>query len=266
MGYKKLQLKLPTSYTDDYIKQMIRKRFHLNEFSFHIEKKSLDARKKNDIHWLINLVVFSPAFSGEQYPSPPPLDIPYKQREESVVVVGSGPAGFFSAHILQKAGFSVTIVERGSEIKKRTLSIQTLEKDGEFSPTNNYAFGEGGAGTFSDGKLTSRSKHISRERHFILSEYVKAGAPEEIMYLAHPHLGTDNLRLIVKNLREAFLSNGGTVRFDTQLTDIHIKNGQVTKVICNTGELEADHVLYATGYCAYDTYRMLLNSGVRFHI
>ncbi|RKY55901.1 MAG: FAD-dependent oxidoreductase, partial [Candidatus Neomarinimicrobiota bacterium] len=93
----------------------------------------------------------------------------------------------------------------------------------------------------------------------------KAGAPEEIMYLAHPHLGTDNLKIIVKNLREVFLTNGGTVRFDTQLTDIHIKNGQVTKVICNTGELDADHVLIAAGHSAYDTYRMLLKRGVLFH-
>jgi uncharacterized protein len=265
MGYRTIQLKLPTNYRDDYLKEMIRKRFHLNEFTFLIEKKSLDARKKNDIHWLLNLAVFSPAFLSEQYPSPPSLDIPFKDRKESVVVVGSGPAGFFSAHILQKAGFSVTLVERGSEVIKRTSAIQTLEKNGEFSPANNYAFGEGGAGTFSDGKLTSRSKHISRERQFILSEYVKAGAPEEIMYMAHPHVGTDNLKIIVKNLREAFLSNGGTVRFDTQLTDIHIKNGHVTKVICDTCELEADHVLIAAGHSAYDTYRMLLKRGVPFH-
>lgn len=265
MGYRAIQLKLPTNYREDYLKEMIRKRFHLNEFTFQIEKKSLDARKKNDIHWLVNLVVFSPTFSGEQYSSPSSLDIPYKNRKESVVVVGSGPAGFFSAHILQKAGFTVTIVERGSEVSKRTSAIQTLEKNGEFSPANNYAFGEGGAGTFSDGKLTSRSKNISRERQFILSEYVNAGAPEEIMYMAHPHLGTDNLKIIVKNLRETFLANGGTIRFDTKLTDIHIKNGQVTKVICDTCELDADHVLIAAGHSAYDTYRMLLKCGIPFH-
>jgi hypothetical protein len=265
MGYRAIQLKLPTNYRDDYIKQMIRKRFHLNEFSFQVEKKSLDARKKNDIHWLLNLVVFSPAFSGEQYPSPPSLKIPYKNRKESVGVVGSGPAGFFSAHVLQKAGFSVTIIERGSEVKARTVAINDLEKNGIFSASNNYAFGEGGAGTFSDGKLTSRSKHISAERRFILSEYVKAGAPEEILYMAHPHLGTDNLKLIVANLRKTFLENGGTIQFDTHMTDIHIKNGHVTGLVCDSGDISADHVLIAAGHSAYDTYRMLMRRGVPFH-
>jgi len=265
VGYKKLQLKLPTANTDEHIRQMICERLYLKDFSYVIEKKSLDARKKNDIHWLMNFVVSSPSLQGESYTPSPSLDIPYKKRKETVAVIGSGPAGFFSAHVLQKAGFSVTIIERGSEVTARSKAIKDLEENGSFSATNNYAFGEGGAGTFSDGKLTSRSKHISRERQFILNEYVKAGAPEEILYMAHPHLGTDNLKLIVANLRKTFLENGGTIKFDTHMSDIHIKNGHVTGLVCNNDELTPDHVLIAAGHSAYDTYRMLMRRGVPFH-
>ncbi|MDP2722007.1 MAG: FAD-dependent oxidoreductase [Bacteroidales bacterium] len=264
MGFKSLQIKLPTLYRDEDIKKAIRKQMGAMDFSFEIEKKSLDARKKNDIHWQINLIVSSDLIKGEAYVPPEPLSIPYKKRNEKVIVVGSGPAGFFSAHVLQLAGFQVTIIERGSEVEHRTKAIHLLESKGEFTAQNNYAFGEGGAGTFSDGKLTSRSKHISDERRFILSEYVKAGAPDEILYMAHPHVGTDNLKLVVANLRRQFMENGGQFLFNTQLEKISVKGKQVDKIMCNTGELEADHIVLATGHSAYDTYRMLINNGVQF--
>ncbi|MFA5419056.1 MAG: FAD-dependent oxidoreductase, partial [Bacteroidales bacterium] len=264
MGYKSLQIKLPTLYRDEDIKKAIRKQLGAMDFSFEIEKKSLDARKKNDIHWQINLIVSSDQIKGEAYVAQKPLSIPYKRRNEKVIVIGSGPAGFFSAHVLQLAGFQVTIIERGSEVEHRTKAIHLLESNGEFAAQNNYAFGEGGAGTFSDGKLTSRSKHISDERRFILSEYVKAGAPEEILYMAHPHVGTDNLKLVVANLRRQFLENGGQFLFNTRLENIAVKGKQVDKIVCNTGELEADQIVLATGHSAYDTYRMLINNGVQF--
>jgi uncharacterized FAD-dependent dehydrogenase len=162
------------------------------------------------------------------------------------------------------AGFHVTLIERGSDVTKRSNAINKLETKGEFSNQNNYAFGEGGAGTFSDGKLTSRSKHISAERRFILLEYVKAGAPEEILHMAHPHVGTDNLKTVVANLREKFESIGGTFLFNTQLQDIEVKAGKVNKITCNTGELQADFVILATGHSAYETYRMLIKRGVQF--
>ncbi len=177
MGYKSIQVKVPTDYSDKQLRSVIGKQLGIRDFSFQIEKKSLDARKKNDTHWLIGVVVSSGEIEGDEYAAPPSLEIPFKKRSEKVVVVGSGPAGFFAAYVLQLAGFQVTIIERGAEVEKRSRAIDLLESKGEFNDQNNYAFGEGGAGTFSDGKLTSRSKHISRERSFILSEYVKAGAP-----------------------------------------------------------------------------------------
>jgi uncharacterized FAD-dependent dehydrogenase len=264
MGYKTLQIKVPTDYSQENLEKAIAKQLGFIEFSFQIEKKSLDARKKNDIHWLISVAVSSEKIAENEYLAEEPLEIPYKKRSEEVVVVGSGPAGFFAAHVLQLSGFHVTIIERGEEVEQRTRAINLLESKGAFNEQNNYAFGEGGAGTFSDGKLTSRSKHISRERSFILSEYVKAGAPEEILYMAYPHVGTDNLKVIVANLRGLFLQNGGTFLFNTQLTDLLIKGDRVTGLVTSKGEMEADHIILATGHSAYDTYRMLIEKGIRF--
>lgn len=263
MGYRVLQVKLPTYYSDDDLRLLLSKKLGFTDFSYQLTKKGLDARKKNDIHWLTSIVVSSDNLPSEEYTEPKSITIPYKKRGRTVIVVGSGPAGFFTAHALQLAGFEVTIVERGSEVAQRSLAIQRLEERGEFSSENNYAFGEGGAGTFSDGKLTSRSKHISSERLYILSEYVKAGAPKEISYMTHPHIGTDILKVVVTNLRQKFLNNGGVFLFNTMLEDILIKNNRVEKVVCNHAELQADYIIFATGHSAYETYRMLIRRGVQ---
>lgn len=264
MGHSILQIKLPTDYSMEDIEMIIQEQLGSSDFTYHIDKKSLDARKKQDIHWLLNVMVCSNLIPGSDYTDPAPLDIPIKKRNEKVIVVGSGPAGFFAAHVLQLAGFKVTIIERGSDVDKRNKAIQELDTKGVFSAQNNYAFGEGGAGTFSDGKLTSRSKRISNERRFIMSEYVKAGAPEEILYMAHPHVGTDNLKIIVRNLRKQFLENGGEFLFDTYMESITVKGKKVSSIRCNTGDMEADHFVLATGHSAYDTYRMLIERGVLF--
>lgn len=264
MGFKTIQIKLPTNYSEHEIRQAIIRTLGLKAFTFQLEKKSLDARKKNDIHWQTTVGVTSEEIKGEAYENPKALEIPLKKREEKIVVVGSGPAGFFAAFVLQKAGFQVTLIERGSDVTKRSLAIQQLETFGNFSNQNNYAFGEGGAGTFSDGKLTSRSKHISLERQFILNEYVKAGAPEEILYMAHPHVGTDNLKIVVANLRAAFVNMGGRFLFDTELLDVVVNNKQVTQISTNQVDFEVDQLILATGHSAYDTYRMLIKRGVNF--
>lgn len=264
MGYKSIQIKVPTDYSDEQLRNAIGKQLSLNNFSFLVERKSLDARNKNNIHWLLGLVISSENIKGDDFVPPEPLDISRKRRTGKVVVVGSGPAGFFAAYVLQIAGFEVTIIERGSKVEPRSSAIKLLESTGVFSDQNNYAFGEGGAGTFSDGKLTSRSKHISKERRFILSEYVKAGAPEEILFMTHPHVGTDNLKEIVANLRQKFIDEGGSFLFETQLTDIIFNGKKAIAVATSIGEIEADRVILATGHSAYDTYRMLIEKGLQF--
>ena len=264
MGYKTVQVEMPSDYTEESLQKALIRIAGTDDFSFRIEKKSLDARKMNRIHWLMTVIISSDKFEGENYQASPQLDIPSKKRSEKVVVAGSGPAGFFAAHVLQQAGFQVSILERGSEVTQRSKAIRDLEKNGTFSPENNYAFGEGGAGTFSDGKLTSRSKHISLEREYILSEYVKAGAPEEILYMAYPHVGTDNLKKMVVKLRDTFRENGGEILFDTRVTDIIANKGRISGIVSDKGDFEADHLIFATGHSAYDTYRMLLKRGVQF--
>ena len=209
MGYREISLKLPADFTEEQLQRKISKRLGLKSFSFRMEHKSLDARKKHDIHWKIKVAVSSRELKTGAPVVPPPLQIPYRKRNTKVVVVGSGPAGFFAALLLQQAGFQATLLERGCEVAKRAKSIETFETTGQFDASGNYAFGEGGGGTFSDGKLTARTRRFSQEKAFITSAYIRAGAPEEIAYLAHPHIGSDNLRIIVKNLREEFHPHGG---------------------------------------------------------
>ena len=264
MGYKKISLKLPTDFTPEQLKKKISKELHIQNFTHTIENKSLDARKRSNIHWVVTASISSEEIKGEKPDQKPDLTISYKKREDKAIVIGSGPAGFFAAFALQKAGFNTTIIERGTDVEKRTQGIDNFEKTGQFDSKSNYSFGEGGAGTFSDGKLTSRSKHISQERKFILSSYVKAGAPEEILYMAHPHVGSDNLKVIVKNLRKEFIEIGGKILFETTLEDIKVKDGKVTVAVTNKGDFETDLFLIAPGHSAYETYRMLIKHGVQF--
>ena len=264
MGYSIIDIKVPTAYNEELLRKIIGGSLRIRSFSYQIENKSLDARNKNRIHWVIRVAVVSDELKGKEAPQVETLKIPYRKRKEEILVVGSGPAGFFCAFVLQQAGFNTTLIERGSEVLKRSRSILNFERNAVFDPINNYAFGEGGAGTFSDGKLTSRSKHISKERQFILESYIAAGAPEEIAYLTYPHLGTDNLKKIVKNLRNEYERLGGKMLFETMLEDIRVKNGKVTEAITSAGVLPLDALFIAPGHSAYETYRMLMRRGVAF--
>ncbi len=265
MGFTHISLKLPTDYQADRLRKKIGNLLDITDFSFQVESKSLDARKKNNIHWQLRVLVESPELGDGEVYQKQKLIIPHKKRRQKAVVVGSGPAGFFSAFVLQKAGFQTTLIDRGSAVAKRDIGIQRFEKTGLFDPQSNYAFGEGGAGTFSDGKLTSRSKKISLEKEFILSSYVAAGGPAEIAYMTHPHLGSDNLKTIVHNLNQQFQELGGQVLFETMLEDLKVVNGKVTAAQTSAGSLEADYFLIASGHSAFETYRMLIHKGVAFH-
>lgn len=264
MGFQTVNLKMPAGYSDEQLRSRIGKMLRIRNFSFQIEHKSLDARNKPQVWWQIRAGVSSPEIMGGEVPVATELEIPSVKNRLPVVVVGSGPAGFFAAFVLQKAGYRVTLVERGSEVNTRSRAVGKFEQTGYFDSRNNYAFGEGGAGTFSDGKLTSRSKHISAEKQFIIKTYIRAGAPPEIEYLAYPHLGTDNLRKIVRNLRLFFEDMGGTILFDTMLLDIGVKNGKVNRAITSAGEIDCSAMFIAPGHSAYETYRMLMKRGVPF--
>lgn len=266
MGHQIIELKLPTGYTEPELREAIASQLGIRDFSYQIESQSLDARNKSRIHWLMRVGVSSAEIRGGEAPLAQSLDIPYKKRNQEVFILGSGPAGFFSALVLQLAGFDTVLVERGAEVDSRAGKLQQFEKTGVFSPVANYSFGEGGAGTFSDGKLTSRSKHISRERNFFTEQYIQAGAPPEIAYLAHPHVGSDKLRVVVKNLREKYQSLGGKILFETLLSGLVIRQGRVEEAVTTSGTFAADHFVLAPGHSAYETYRMLIGQGVPFRI
>ncbi len=264
MGYREITIKLPTDYDDASLNSAIKKNLQIGNFSKIIEKKSLDARKKENIHWLLKVAVSSDELKGGESPVAESLSIPFRQREKTALVIGTGPAGFFAAYTLQKAGFKTKLLERGKDVKNRKNDIDLFERTGHFVKNSNYAFGEGGAGTFSDGKLTSRTKKISKEKSFILNTYIQAGAPEEIAYMTHPHLGSDNLLIITENLRKQFIYLGGSVLFDCSVTGINTKNGSVLSVETTEGKIEGDVFLFATGHSSYETYRFLIKGGVQY--
>ena len=150
---KPLQIKVPTDYSEEQLRDAIGKQLGLTDFSYQIEKKSLDARKKNDIHFLVGLVVSSEKIEGDDFVAPESLEIPFKKRTEKVVVVGSGPAGFFAAHVLQLSGFHVTILERGSEVDQRSRAIELFESKGNLTTRIITHLGREVPGPFQMGSL-----------------------------------------------------------------------------------------------------------------
>jgi uncharacterized protein len=181
---------------------------------------------------------------------------------KKIVVVGSGPAGLFATLLLAKAGLNPILIERGKDVEARIKDVNEFSLTAELNPKSNIQFGEGGAGTFSDGKLYTlindpRSKYV-------FGEMVKAGAPEEIMWSGRPHIGTDRLRKAVINLRKEIIDQGGEVRFETCLTDLKIKDDKIEAVILNDKEeLPVDDLILATGHSARDTYKMLHENNLK---
>lgn len=235
-------------------------------------KKAVDARRKNKVHFVCsfdfkidNEEQILKKYSKLQLKKVKPYHYPVlKSNDEHIVIVGSGPAGLFCAYNLARAHQKVTLIERGSAVEKRKKDIDNFFKTGILKPDSNVQFGEGGAGTFSDGKLTTGIKDIRKQ--FILETFVAHGANEDILYLNKPHVGTDYLIKVVKRMREKIIENGGEVLFDTQLVDIEIKNQQLATVKLNqAGQiimLQPDKLILAIGHSARDTYEMLHQRGL----
>lgn len=264
MGYKSLNIKMPTDYTEETLRYTIEKMISTKEFEFSIDKKSLDGRQKSNIHWLLRVSVSSKSIKGGNEPENSELEIPQVNTNKLVIIVGSGPAGFYSAYVLRKSGFRVRLIEQGPEVFQRIKDVKLFHKKRILNERSNYAFGEGGAGTFSDGKLTSRTKTIKLERKFIFNEYIEAGAPEEIRYLAKPHIGSNLLVKTARNLRSKFIDLGGEMLFDTEMTGINLQDGKVTSIETNKGQMDADYFVIASGHSSYPVYEMLIKSGVKF--
>ena len=269
MGYCEIELKLPTDHDEIQLKRKIQKELNLTNFNHFISRKSLDARNKRKIHWLIRAGVESNELSTGEKPHEEMLQVPdrFFGKGKKAVVTGCGPAGIFAALIFQMAGFETTIIEKGKPVDERSKDIINFEKTGQLPLNSGYPFGEGGAGTFSDGKLTSRTKAISVEKNFIFRELIAAGAPQEIGYMTHPHLGSDNLKKIVPSIIEKFKSLGGEVFYKTEVISFTHKNGRVVSVETKgkrPGSIDADIFLFAPGHSSYDLYRTLIRNGVEF--
>lgn len=268
------ELRLPPDGDTDRLKKLAARKLGVhsdNLKNFKIVRESIDARKKPDICRVYSVMAEIP-YGGryrkgsgvrEVVDQPEEPIIPGEQKMDGrPVIVGSGPAGIFAALVLAQAGYRPLVLERGYNVEARTAAVDAYWNKGELNPECNIQFGEGGAGTFSDGKLTTRIN--DRRCDSVLRQYYEAGAPEEILYKAKPHIGSDVLRLVVANMRQRLIESGGEIRFGAKMTSILCRNGRVTGVTVNGDEdIKAGVVVVAIGHSARDTFSSLLHSGVQ---
>lgn len=258
---------------DGDIKSIVRKMTD-RDTKFKIYKKSIDARKKSDVHYVYTVDVesknedrFLKKIKGAVRVEYKPYEFPKAgPPQRAVVIAGSGPAGLMCGLILAKNGCKVIILERGKCVEERKKDVEEFWDGGKFRPESNVQFGEGGAGTFSDGKLNTGIKDIRIRT--VLEEFHRHGAPEEILYNAKPHVGTDNLYNMVASMRKEIIALGGEVRFSSRLDGIivldnKICGAEVTENGDNKYVIDTDNIVLATGHSARDTFSMLKNSGVQ---
>lgn len=277
------EIKLPLKkYTDDDLRQAIITRLGIaavDLLNFTVFRRGHDARKKSAIIFVFTLdvelkdeaAVFQrlKASNNAGHISATP-DTSYKfvtqapvDLQKRPIIIGTGPCGLLAGLILAQMGFKPIILERGKAVRERTKDTWSLWRNNKLNPESNVQFGEGGAGTFSDGKLYSQIKDPHFHGRKVLEEFIKAGAPEEIIYVSKPHIGTFRLVKMVENMRATITALGGEIRFSSKVDRIIIENRQVRGVQLAGGEqIAADHVVLAIGHSARDTFQMLHEQGV----
>ena len=229
-----------------------------------LAKKSVDARKKSDVHFIISINILAEPDYEKKVKNAISIEkfiykIPKITAEKRPVIVGFGPAGMFASLVLALAGIKPIVLERGLDIDSRVKAVETFQNGGILDPECNVQFGEGGAGTFSDGKLTTGIK--DKRIGWILEKFVEFGAPHDILYLAKPHIGTDKLRQTVKNLRKYVISLGGEVRFGAKFIRYETNNNCISSAVYSdingVHEIETDNIILASGHSARDVFEML---------
>jgi uncharacterized FAD-dependent dehydrogenase len=251
---------LPEQAVDDaFLKEVIAEQFNSTDFQYKIAKRSIDARRK-PVTVNLKLAIY---LGDEAIPATiATKEYPNVSKAKPVIIVGFGPAGMFAALKLIEQGIKPIIIERGKDVRSRRRDLAAINKEHIVNPESNYCFGEGGAGTYSDGKLYTRSKKRG-DVNDILATLVQHGAPEDIMVDAHPHIGTNKLPNVVTAIRETILTHGGEIHFNTKLTDFVITNNQVEGVVIQGGEtLKANNVILATGHSARDIFYLLNDKGI----
>ena len=235
--------------------------------NYKIIKKSIDARNKNEIFFVYEIdidvnekvkltsdIIIAPS---SEYIFPPAGN---KKLDKKIVIVGSGPAGLFCGYLLAKYGYNPLIIERGEKVEDRINTVNNFWKTGKLNPNSNIQFGEGGAGTFSDGKLNTLVKNENNRMNFVYETFTQFGANEDILYSYKPHIGTDVLVKVVRNIREEIIKLGGSFRFNTCLTDIKVENDKLKSIIVNNcEEIETNDLILAIGHSSRDTFNMLNN-------
>lgn len=273
------EIKLPLDHPESALQAAVLKRLRVPApelVSFTVFRRGYDARKVGAISLIYTLDVelkdeaaVLRRLGGEKGISPSP-DTSYKlvakapaHLENRPVVIGTGPCGLFAAFILAEMGFRPIVLERGKIVRERTVDTFALWRKRILNPESNVQFGEGGAGTFSDGKLHSQIKDPGHRGRKVLTEFVKAGAPDEILYVSKPHIGTFKLVSMIENMRHSIEALGGEIRFNARVTDLHIENGQMRGVSLSDGtHLDSRHVVLAIGHSARDTFELLHEKGV----
>ena len=269
---RQIKIKLELDTKEEVIKETCKKLGIKKEelTFFQIRKQSLDARKKEEIHYVYEVEIETPKEAiilkkkhsndivkteKEQY------KIEFfgeKKLKNRPIIVGSGPAGLFASYILAENNYHPIIIERGEKVEDRVNTVNEFWKTRKLNKNSNVQFGEGGAGTFSDGKLNTLVKDSHSRFQKVFETFIEAGAPEEIRYLQKPHIGTDLLRIVVKNMREKIISMGGEFRYNTCLTDIFLEDGKVKEIEVNHQEkIPCDCLVLAIGHSARDTFHML---------
>ncbi|MCF6242064.1 MAG: NAD(P)/FAD-dependent oxidoreductase [Bacteroidales bacterium] len=222
--------------------------------AFNILKKSIDARSKN-VKIIVETIVFIDELPKTENNFIPKFN--FVGNKPEIHIIGAGPAGLFAALKAIESGYKPVILERGKEIRQRRRDIALLSREHIVNPESNYCFGEGGAGTFSDGKLYTRSKKRGNI-HRILELLKYHGADEKILTDAHPHIGTNKLPVVIKNIRQTIIDSGGEIHFNTKLTDFTIKDDRIKSIITQNGDkIDVSVVILATGHSARDIYYLL---------